>query len=536
VLPPPGDAIMTGSLTLAHNNQPGQSSIVFASATNSNSDYGYITFMDDVSNLVSERNRLLIGVHNDVSEGSDAVVLMPFGGYVGIGQLFPAYTLDVTGNVRATTGFVGNLNGNATTSSSCTGNAATATTATNLSGGSVSCTSFANTSGSFTGNCSGTATGLRDTPDVVVRTLTATTVYATNRSVTHQLGDVVFFDKTISWIDDGGYDTGLRWVSDGVFNIMNNNFVTAQFNTTGLNMNTSPISNAGAITSTGFNGPLSGNVTGNVTGSSGSCTGNASTATTASFANFLNHGTTFNTSNWYKTNESTPYNRFYFASNGITYINGSSLEFQAGGVQYANLTSTGLSINNGSNAASFQLDVRTPQGVGIISDSGNVLNMGNNTTSSNVRFYTDGVRFYILMAPTYTGINNLLRPFIVDLSNGFVGMNCNPVYQLDVGGSIRATADIIAYSDVRAKTNIVTISNALAKVNNLRGVTYAMKTEPDVQKMGVIAQEVEQVIPEVVSSDTSPEQKKSVAYGNITAVLIEAIKELTQRVEALERR
>jgi hypothetical protein len=156
---------------------------------------------------------------------------------------------------------------------------------------------------------------------------------------------------------------------------------------------------------------------------------------------------------------------------------------------------------------------------------------------SNIFIRNDGNAFYVLVGAS-TGSFNSLRPFNIRTSNGFISMGADtvPSYQLDVTGDIRATADIIAYSDVRAKTNIVTISNALAKVNNLRGVTYAMKTEPDVQKMGVIAQEVEQVIPEVVSSDTSPEQKKSVAYGNITAVLIEAIKELTQRMEALERR
>ena len=120
---------------------------------------------------------------------------------------------------------------------------------------------------------------------------------------------------------------------------------------------------------------------------------------------------------------------------------------------------------------------------------------------------------------------------------GNVGINTTSAsYALTVNGSIYASGDVIAYSDARAKTNVATISNALSKVNAMRGVTYAMKTEPDVQKIGVIAQEVEQIIPELVSTDSTPEQKKSVAYGNITAVLIEAIKELTKRLETLERR
>jgi hypothetical protein len=122
---------------------------------------------------------------------------------------------------------------------------------------------------------------------------------------------------------------------------------------------------------------------------------------------------------------------------------------------------------------------------------------------------------------------------ITDLGVGI--FNNNPAYALDVAGTIRATTDVLVTSDMRSKTNIDTISNALLKVNSLRGVTYTPNSEPDVRKIGVIAQEIEQIIPEVVSTDTSPEQNKAVAYGNITAVLIEAIKELTQRLEVLEK-
>jgi hypothetical protein len=121
-------------------------------------------------------------------------------------------------------------------------------------------------------------------------------------------------------------------------------------------------------------------------------------------------------------------------------------------------------------------------------------------------------------------------------SNGNMGVNnTGPVYTLDVTGTIRATVDVTVTSDMRTKTNVETLSNALSKVNALRGVSYTSKADPSVQKIGVIAQEIEKVLPEVVMTDTSPEQTKSVTYGNITAVLIEAIKELTQRLESLEK-
>jgi hypothetical protein len=95
----------TGSLTLRHGTAPGQSSIVFPSAANYTSDYGYITWLDDISNEVGkERGRLLIGTENDYTDQTyiDAVVLQAFGGYVGIGQIGPAYNLDVNGTARVT--------------------------------------------------------------------------------------------------------------------------------------------------------------------------------------------------------------------------------------------------------------------------------------------------------------------------------------------------------------------------------------------------------------------------------------------------
>ena len=102
-------------------------------------------------------------------------------------------------------------------------------------------------------------------------------------------------------------------------------------------------------------------------------------------------------------------------------------------------------------------------------------------------------------------------------------------YTLTVNG------DVVAFSDARYKTNVVTLSNALERVNQMRGVYYSMKDKPEDRKVGVIAQEMETVLPEVVITDEK-EDKKSVAYGNLTAILIEAVKELTSRLERIEQK
>jgi hypothetical protein len=117
--------------------------------------------------------------------------------------------------------------------------------------------------------------------------------------------------------------------------------------------------------------------------------------------------------------------------------------------------------------------------------------------------------------------------------NGNVGINnTSTSYKLDVTGQIRATDDIIAFSDIRVKENVKTLENSLSKVNNLRGVEFN-KIGNNNKSIGVIAQEIEKILPEVVHTDN--EGMKSVAYGNITGLLIEAVKELSKEVQELKK-
>ena len=100
-------------------------------------------------------------------------------------------------------------------------------------------------------------------------------------------------------------------------------------------------------------------------------------------------------------------------------------------------------------------------------------------------------------------------------------------------GSVWAKGDVTAYSDSRVKGNVKTIDNALNKVEQLRGVTYERTDLENKKSLGVIAQEVQAVLPELVSEDQ--DGMLSVAYGNMVGVLIEAIKELNAKVEDLQK-
>ena len=109
------------------------------------------------------------------------------------------------------------------------------------------------------------------------------------------------------------------------------------------------------------------------------------------------------------------------------------------------------------------------------------------------------------------------------------------VFTFDMqNGHFTATGDLASNSDERLKENIETIENALAKVMEMRGVYFDLKANPGKRKVGVIAQEVEAILPEVVNIANDEEQTKSVAYANMVGLLIEAIKDLKSEVDELK--
>lgn len=143
------------------------------------------------------------------------------------------------------------------------------------------------------------------------------------------------------------------------------------------------------------------------------------------------------------------------------------------------------------------------------------LNLG---TDNDVEHYFNGTDYY-------TDINVGANWFLRD------GDSANATrFTFDIDtGNFTATGDVAAFSDARLKSNIHTYQNALATVQQLRGVRYERNNKFNI---GVIAQEVQAILPEVVNTDN---EYLAVSYGNIIAVLIEAIKELSLKIEKLEK-
>jgi len=139
---------------------------------------------------------------------------------------------------------------------------------------------------------------------------------------------------------------------------------------------------------------------------------------------------------------------------------------------------------------------------------------------------------------SFQDIHKLARFTITGNAFGINNPTPSYDYALDVGGRVRATA-FVQGSDKRWKTNIKLLQGALDSVVKLQGVSYNWNTKDypdkgfdDKPQIGFIAQEVEPVLPEIVSTDDKG--FKGVEYDKMTAVLVEAVKELKAQNDALK--
>ena len=156
--------------------------------------------------------------------------------------------------------------------------------------------------------------------------------------------------------------------------------------------------------------------------------------------------------------------------------------------------------------------------VGSIRSGGNAIQIG---TANTGIYFADNIDS---VAP-YDISGGAVRDNTIDL--GYSGGRFKDGH---FSGTVNA-ANFNTTSDATLKTNVETLTGSLDAVNALRGVSFNW-IENGGSEVGFIAQEVEEVLPEVVS--TNDQGIKSVKYGNMVAVLVEAIKEQQLRIEALE--
>ena len=220
--------------------------------------------------------------------------------------------------------------------------------------------------------------------------------------------------------------------------------------------------------------------------------------------------------------------------------------------QFGNPTFNSLTVTGPTNL-SGSLSI-----TGSVNFTGSAVNFSNNIslTNSTSNRITWGAG---VAAPTFTSYSNGVKLVLYDnigaSSAGYtIGIDSSTMFStvestssqfkwyggttlaatLSGAGAFTAVGNVTAFSDARVKTNIKTIDNALSKVLALRGVTYnRTDLEDKSEQIGVIAQEVKEILPQVVQENDG---HYSVAYGNIVGVLIEAIKEQQAQIEELKSR
>jgi len=210
-----------------------------------------------------------------------------------------------------------------------------------------------------------------------------------------------------------------------------------------------------------------------------------------------------------------------------------------------NTTITGSLIVSSSNVTQFLVGTNT-----LFADSSNNVGIGTTSPSERLHIAAAGnggdVPLFIRGSNTKGGANyldflyvdntgggsNPKKYFRIDGNGSWEVINnayTQVIMSLDDTGNMTIAGTLTQNSDASLKTNIQTIPNALEKTLQLRGVEYD-RIGTNKHEIGLIAQEVEQVLPELVSETNGI---KSVAYSNVVSILVESIKELKQEIDTL---
>jgi hypothetical protein len=208
-------------------------------------------------------------------------------------------------------------------------------------------------------------------------------------------------------------------------------------------------------------------------------------------------------------------------------------------------------INTGIGANKFEL---TPAGTLTLPDlvvtgtvSGTAFDgLGAPTDSDEVPEGTTNL--YYTTARTNSAIDTRVDKAFVDALNvdadTLDGIDGSAFLRNDVDGTLtgnlQVTGDIttnFSASDIRLKENLEPIGAGLNKLLSLTGYTFNYIENPDVPVTGLVAQELEKVLPEAVYEfEKDGDLYKAIRYGNVVSLLVEAIKELSLKVDELEKR
>ena len=174
--------------------------------------------------------------------------------------------------------------------------------------------------------------------------------------------------------------------------------------------------------------------------------------------------------------------------------------------------------------------------------------MGLGTTADNVAMLAVGVnnaaglgdteQQYFYVDGQYTGSNPGVAFVVgngdINSSNGRAGDNPSNAFIVNYDGSATLAGDLTVNSDARLKSNIVSLGSTLSKLLLIDGKAYTMKSNEAIEKIGLLAQEVQKAFPELVKQSGDEEGTLSVNYQGMIPVLINAIKEQQKQIDELK--
>ena len=200
-----------------------------------------------------------------------------------------------------------------------------------------------------------------------------------------------------------------------------------------------------------------------------------------------------------------------------------------------------MALNRGTSALN---QAATSMGLGTTADNVGMLAVGVNnlagigdllgTAAADVENQLVG---YYYVDGAYTGQNPGVAFVVgngdVDSSTGLAGSNPSNAFIVNYDGSATLSGDLTINSDARLKSNIITLGSTLSKLLLIDGKSYTMKTNESIVKIGLLAQEVQKVFPELVKTSNDKEETLSVNYQGMIPVLLNAIKEQQAQIDEL---
>ena len=145
-------------------------------------------------------------------------------------------------------------------------------------------------------------------------------------------------------------------------------------------------------------------------------------------------------------------------------------------------------------------------------------------------FYADGA-----YTGTTAGVAFVIGNGDLNTSNGLAGNNPSNAFVVNYDGSATLSGELTINSDARLKSNIISLGSTLAKLLMIDGKSYTMKSNESKSKIGLLAQDVQKVFPELVKTTNNKDKTLSVNYQGLIPVLINAIKEQQKQIKELKK-